>query len=324
MSDIEKFVVIEEPLTCKLSVKMDGTTLFHLESNMVDLYNNIVNKEYDNGKLMTPELDAKLQRAFDEKYHESVSLNDEFTVSPIVVLQNFHHLCSDTLPKVQIQQRFQDLAVDTSELNETILYQTDENVINSEHVNIDLCKNDRPLVRYKYFYKVMVEIPYSTYDFYLSLKNALGLQKRILAIYFKYDNSNEFGLKEIIDHIEPNKYIPDALDYRVHDYFYIQYGSYFSRHGGVSTQHGKMPLTQYVIEIQSTIKTIGTIGGTVGLILTITRFFNGYVLSKKFKTALNKDLLLIEQDKGIADHKISKESEIEVLFSYEGLHEMKL
>ena len=51
MSDIEKFVVIEEPLTCALSEKMDGgTTIFHLDSNMTDLYNNVDNKQYDNKK----------------------------------------------------------------------------------------------------------------------------------------------------------------------------------------------------------------------------------------------------------------------------------
>ena len=104
-------------------------------------------------------------------------------------------------------------------------------------------------MRYKYFHKVIVSIPYSSYSLYLSLKNALGLQKRILAIYYKYDNSNEFGIKEISDSLEKNDYIPDVMDYKVYDYFYLQYDSYLSKNGGISSRHGKMPLTEYVLEI---------------------------------------------------------------------------
>lgn len=68
-----------------------------------------------------------------------------------------------------------------------------------------------------------------------------------MAAFFKYDNSNEFGLYEHKNFTTTNDYIPDVLDYKVQDYFYFQYNSFLSRNGGSSNRHVALPLTQVVL-----------------------------------------------------------------------------
>ena len=136
---------------------------------------------------------------------------------------------------------------------------------------------------------------------------------------FKYDSTNMFGVyRHYKDAIVENAYIPEILDYRVVDYFYFQYDSFLSRNGGVSHYHIKLPLTQTVLEIKSIIMTFGSIGGTIVIVLTITRLFNQYFLDKKFKHALVNHILKTQ-----AEYDESKEGisyKVEALFSYEALY----
>ena len=108
--------------------------MFHLNREMYKLYMNVIDRAYENGETLNLELDSKLQEDFHQKYGEDVNLGSNFTVSPIVVLQNFHKLCSPSdSSSIHIQQYFKDHVIDVKQIAEdTILQKTTKSSLNSD------------------------------------------------------------------------------------------------------------------------------------------------------------------------------------------------
>lgn len=109
--DIDKFVTYEDTLMCKVS--KENKVDFFIDQKMYFAYMNVINKAFYNGKPTHPELDSKLQEDFDSKYGEEVVLDHNFTVSPLVVIQNFHLMCKPSGSLIRVKQYFQNYEIDT-------------------------------------------------------------------------------------------------------------------------------------------------------------------------------------------------------------------
>ena len=92
LDEMDLNVTLEQPLTCKVDKKK---VEFNLDKEMFEMYMNVVNTEYDQGKISNPELDSKLKEEFDKKYYY-VDFDHNLTVSPLVIANNLHHLCASS------------------------------------------------------------------------------------------------------------------------------------------------------------------------------------------------------------------------------------
>ena len=64
--------------------------------------------------------------------------------------------------------------------------------------------------------------------------------------------------------------------------------------------------------------TVGSIGGTIGIIFTITRVFNSYFLDKKFDRALVNHISKTQGEFNETNEVIS--NKVEAVFSYEAFY----